>query len=199
MKSFIRILLLLLLSPLAVSAQTFYGNHYTVETDGPFSFANNQLIWNIDQSIASTTNFGDPYSFSVFAESGYQVDLSATILGSYQFASTTPPLPGYASITLRFFNGDNPIRYSVDNTFAQNGSLDLTFPTLESPKTSIIENLLYGIVLIEGQGATAEFQFDSFRINFLVSAVPEPFSYAMLGLGLGVLGFANSRRGKGLK
>lgn len=198
MRFFFRILLLLMFSlmPIISSAQTYFGNHYYIETDAPFTFSNNHLIWDVDQTITSNTNFGDTYSFSVFADSGYLIDLSTTISGSYQFTSTMPPFPGYASITLRFFNGTDSIRYSVDNSVNQSGITDFTTPHSEGPQASFIGNLLYGVVLIDGQGATSEFNLDSITINFLVVEVPEPSSYVMLSLGIGAISFATRRRRK---
>ena len=100
----------------------------------------------------------------------------------------------------------------------ETGSIDFLGDTTEifnrSTDYNIYTNLFFGLYamhptrpyydefgnLIPGSNGNSEVQvfLDNFYIEFNVVAVPEPSAYAMLGLGLGLVGLAASRRRKTL-
>lgn len=91
-----------------------------------------------------------------------------------------------------FWTSTEPLAY---NPIPPNGEFFTTSSFGPRSPTRVEYYLDY---LVQSHGGTLEVEIQKIEIDFKVLPIPEPSSYAMLGLGLGVLGFASSRRRKTL-
>lgn len=162
----------------------------------------------------ATVDFNRAFSQSVIAvaHAGYHLNNDITAAGSAALQSNGSS--GYASYDLQHnytsgsFSGGafvpgEAIGGSVEYSYfyyqlysggSDSGSIPLEVTTTLTQHSAIaVDGIFHGTASVTGLG-TAAAGLNSVSYSFGVTAVPEPEQYAMLGLGLAVLGVVARRR-----
>lgn len=129
---------------------------------------------------ATTGSFTDTFLFSV--------DNLASASGTYTLGKTkisSERLANYGITDITFFSEVGGVRTNLATTFTNTGDLEF-FPQADL-EAGTYGFTVTGSTLLSGKGG-------SYAGTLNVSAVPEPTTYAMLGLGLGMLAFTARRK-----
>lgn len=215
MKQLIGLALLGFMS-LNAQAAVYYGNNFSIETEETnATIVNDIFTINYNKSLSDAygisgklIGFDTPFTLSV--NQGWEVSyVKLTINTSYELmvdlsAMDHPTGVGYnaqtslSPITLASVYdslnkpaspvGSNPV-YSGQQSDANSWSYQW-YQGLRGDAGYWLSSTLYVYAFVGTSAATVE----SVSIQFITSPVPEPSSYAMLGLGLGLVGFAARRR-----
>jgi len=154
------------------------------------SFNDGFGVWSI--SPGGEIHIGDLIS----APNDKQVRLDAGETLSYSFSAVA--LSGYDPASVRFTweicnCGPNPVNF----TFAGPGALPVTpAPTGTGPLYGFKAPTLSAGIYTLSWAAPNSFDFDNFKVYASMAAVPEPETYALMMLGLGVVGFAARKKAR---
>ena len=94
-------------------------------------------------------------------------------------------LANYGITNIQFFRQEGDERTNLDTTFSSNGYI--TFSADDGLGAGSYGFIVYGGTVIDGTGG-------SYAGNLNISAVPEPATYVMLGIGIGLLGLTARRK-----
>jgi PEP-CTERM motif len=163
----------------------------TYDVSRSFQFANNELSESSDYS--GVISLG-PNSAKVLAVDGYRVDVhSATLYGSAlvtgQFSTVGLGSPGS-----RLVQGEAGVTKSVSFQDSRAVRLGDGWPNVDDLIASGhydmfmsvggFSSSLFGVAFYTERGTTMTLSFDKIVFNVSVVAVPEPSSWALMGLGL---------------
>lgn len=210
MRSFI---LPLLLSAFAMpvsayaDAIEFVGNGYTIEVqDSVFTFDGTTLskTYNISGQNLSQGNLSeviDNFGLMVLTEDIFITGAKLSFTGKLSGAITDEVAKGSFYATLKGWFGmdlnyESYFRTDFD-VLPFNGNFEVSKYvdfTADYPELSGFGGYWNLAINSNIQNADVYWTFDTLSFQFFVSSVPEPSAYAMLGLGLGVMGFAARRR-----
>jgi len=129
---------------------------------------------------ATAGSYEDTFLFAV--DTNTQAWLSGTAAVGKTFLNGAR-IANYAISNITFFSEVNGVRTNLDTDFSSAGGIEF-FP---------VDSLVSGTYGFTVAGSTAAGGSYAGNLN-LVSAVPEPSTYAMLGLGLGLLAFTARRK-----
>lgn len=219
MKKILAGLLMLAAAPAAIAA-TYSGVGYTFTWDNAAGLTFDGSTFTKNYGITGASNQGDYsnlidlFRITLSVQDGYYVEAFTTsIYGSFSTVLLESHAASQTAIYLQQdkfyqgigYDGSSNIKWNYFNTSP-------TWPYIREPVdgefVSTVDHgggfnipTYYDFTLItyhSAQNAIVSYELDKLEIYYRVVAVPEPSSYAMLGLGLGVLGFAASRKRKTL-
>ncbi|GGC18622.1 FxDxF family PEP-CTERM protein [Pseudoduganella buxea] len=131
---------------------------------------------------ATAGSFEDTFLFAV--DTNTQAWLSGTAVVGKTFINGARSA-NYSISNITFFSEVNGVRTNLDTDFSSNGGIEF-FP---------VDSLLSGTYgfTVAGSTVTAGGSYAG-NLNVVTAPVPEPSTYAMLGLGLGLLAFTARRK-----
>lgn len=191
----------LLLSLLAFASQaqaqiliTGFGSNDT----NPFNTSTDFLApWTGTQTTSSISVSGvSNQSGGIYSVLGTPINISGSTatLQLTGALSGTAPVSDQFQITL-YDSSFNSLSYNFDwSTFA-GGTQTVTVPFVPADNVGVFSGTVasYGLSLFGAPGDTVSFTFANLQT---APAAPEPSTFALLGLGLGFIGFCLHRRQK---
>lgn len=199
-------------------AASYTGAGYTLTWDDAASLTFNgeyfEKIYGYSNSFSNsayTKYTVDNFDIQIVVDNGYFINrVNMWLYGGYDTTILDTPANGSANITLdsiavredgslagsyagqgNLFNynpANGLTRLPPDGDFIAYGIYASTYDPPINYMFEVSSSNYYT------NNAIVNIEIDKIRIGFQVVQVPEPSSYAMLGLGLGVLGFAAIRR-----
>ncbi len=130
---------------------------------------------------ATAGSFDDTFLFAV--DTNTQAWLSGTAVVGKTFINGARSA-NYSISNITFFSEVNGVRTNLDTDFSSAGGIEF-FP---------VDSLLNGTYGFTVSGSTAIGGSYAGNLNVVTAPVPEPSTYAMLGLGLGLLAFTARRK-----
>ncbi len=142
--------------------------------------ASGNAIFGMTHNTAGS--FEDTFLFAV--DTNTQAWLSGTAVVGKTFINGARNA-NYAISNITFFSEVNGVRTNLDTDFSSNGAVEF-FP---------VDSLMTGTYGFTVSGSTVGNNGSyAGNLNVVTAPVPEPSTYAMLGLGLGLLAFTARRK-----
>ncbi len=158
---------------LLLSAGLFAAGGASAQTTLTFDAAGNTTF---GATHATAGNYEDVYLFAV--------DATSWVWGNAIVGIDRNALSNYGITDITFFSEANGTRTDLTTSFSSNGSI--LFSADEALTSGTYGFVVTGGTLTQGNGGYAG--------NLSLAPVPEPATYAMLGVGIGLLAFTARRK-----